>query len=206
MKLLLFSDLHCDIDAAQKLVEQADDADVLIGAGDFATCRRGIESTLDVLRAVERPAVLVPGNAESDDELRAACQRWPSAHVLHGSGTKIDGIEFYGLGAAVPETPFGSWSFDLNEEEARRLLVSCPSGAILVTHSPPQGVVDRTARGDRIGSAAIREVIEQKRPALAVCGHIHDSAGQSGELQRTPVVNAGPRGVIWELPAADRNR
>jgi Icc-related predicted phosphoesterase len=201
MKLLLFSDLHCDVDAAARLVQRAEEVDVLVGAGDFATCRRGLGQTLDVLRVVTRPAVLVCGNAESADELRQACEDWPSAQVLHGSGTIIEQVAFYGMGGAVPITPFGSWSFDLSEDQARELLADCPTSAVLVTHSPPQGAVDRTSRGAHLGSVAVRETIEEKQPLLAVCGHIHDSAGQSHPIQQTPVVNAGPRGLIFELPA-----
>ena len=33
-----------------------------------------------------------------------------------------------------------------------------------------------------------------------VCGHIHDCAGQRAMLGATPVVNAGPEGIWWELP------
>lgn len=90
MKLLLFSDLHCDAAAAERLVKKAEEVDVVVGAGDFATCRRGIEVTLDVLRAIDRPAVVVPGNGESIEELAAACAPWSSAHPLHGNGATID--------------------------------------------------------------------------------------------------------------------
>ena len=199
MKLLLFSDLHCDAQAAQRLVDQAREVDVVVGAGDFATCRRGIEQTLDVLQAIDRPAVLVAGNAESDEELRQACQTWPSACVLHGSGTTINGIPFFGLGGAVPVTPFGSWSFDLTEDQARQMLLACPAHAVLVTHAPPHGAVDMSTRGVSLGSVAIRETIERTQPLLVVCGHIHDSAGQTEHIQQTPVVNVGPRGLVWDL-------
>jgi Icc-related predicted phosphoesterase len=136
------------------------------------------------------------------EELREACASWPSAHVLHGNATAIDGTTFYGLGGAVPITPFGSWSYDLAEEDARQLLVDCPSSAVLVTHAPPQGVVDRSARGIHLGSFAIRDTIRQKRPVLAVCGHIHDCAGQIDQMRDTPVVNAGPQGILWDLESA----
>jgi Icc-related predicted phosphoesterase len=202
MKLLLFSDLHCSVEAAQSLLERSTAVDVLVGAGDFAHCRRGIQLTLDVLRAVDRPAVLVPGNAETLEELRKACEAWPLAQVLHGSKTTIEQVTFFGLGGAVPITPFGSWSYDLAEEEARPLLANCPPTAVLVTHAPPQGVVDRSARGIHLGSFAVRETIHQKRPLLAVCGHIHDCAGQVGRLRETPVVNAGPEGIVWDLETA----
>ncbi len=201
MKLLLFSDLHCDQEAARSLMKRADDVDVLIGAGDFATCRRGIQQTLEVLRQTRRPTVLVAGNAETDEELRRACQGWSLAHVLHGSATTIDDVPFFGMGGAVPVTPFGAWSYDLTEAEARDLLADCPPDAILVTHSPPQGAVDRSSRGVSLGSVAIRETIEQSHPRLAVCGHIHDCSGRTARIGATPVVNAGPRGIVWDLEA-----
>ena len=198
MKLLLFSDLHCDAAAARRLVELARGVDVVVGAGDFANMRRGIEVTIEVLRSIERPAVLVPGNGESDDELRAACRDWPQAQVLHGSGVTLDGVGFYGLGGGVPRTPFGDWSWDFSEEQADELLAGCPTAGVLVSHSPPRGAAD-VSRGRHLGSAAVRRAIEARRPRLVVCGHIHESGGQTAAIGETVVVNAGPRGVVRTL-------
>ena len=86
MRLLVFSDLHRDKAAARSIVDRAEDVDVVVGAGDFAVMREGIEDVMDILREIDRPTVLVPGNGESDDELRAACRGWETAHVLHGDG------------------------------------------------------------------------------------------------------------------------
>lgn len=206
MKLLLFSDLHCDAPAARRLVERSAAVDVVVGAGDFANLRRGLDRTLDVLRAIDKPAILVPGNSESDAELEAACGGWPEAHVLHGSGATVGGIDFWGLGGGVPVTPFGSWSVDFTEEQAEQLLAGCPRGAVLVSHSPPKGAVDVSSSGVSLGSVAVRRVIEDKQPALVVCGHIHQSAGQTGWIGETPVVNAGPAGVAWDLDVAQGPR
>src|SRR5262245_49184780 len=117
MKLLLFSDLHCHVDAARRLVELSGDVDVLVGAGDFASVRRGISTCIAVLCEVTKPAMLVAGNNETTDELARACRIWPSAKILHGSGATIDGVKFFGLGGGVPVTPFGDWSYDFSEEE-----------------------------------------------------------------------------------------
>ena len=199
MKLLLFSDLHCSTRAARSLVERAKNADIIIGAGDFGVARRRIGDTINVLRAISKPAILVPGNAESDIELRKACRSWPSAHVLHGTSITIDGITFFGLGGGIPVTPFGAWSFDLTEENAAKMLEPCPKSCVLITHSPPKGAVDVSSRGRSLGSIAIRHIIEEKTPQLVVCGHIHDCAGQHAYLGKTPVVNAGPGGYEWTL-------
>ena len=149
---------------------------MVIGVGDFASVHQGLEETIDALRAIERPVVLVPGNNETDEALRAACRGWDSARVLHGQGAEIDGVPFYGLGAGVPVTPW-DWSFDLTEDEAAAMLAGCPEGCVLAVHSPPRGHVD-LSRGRHLGSESVLRAIESKRPRLALCGHIHEQWGR----------------------------
>ncbi len=199
MRLLLFSDLHRDLRAAASLVERSTSADVAVCAGDLATMHQGLDEIVAVLRAMACPTVLVPGNGETFDELRDACSAWAEAHVLHGTGAHIAGQAFFGLGGGVPVTPFGSWSFDFTEDEAEELLADCPSGAVLVSHSPPHGAVDRDSRGESLGSVAVRQTIDATEPRLVVCGHIHACAGQREALGATTVVNAGPEGLLFEL-------
>jgi Icc-related predicted phosphoesterase len=200
MKLLLFSDLHADLAAAARIVQAARDADAVIGAGDFGNVRRDLHGCIDVLRAIERPAILVAGNNESTEELVAACDRWPQARVLHGTSATAGGVEFFGIGGGVPVTPFGSWSYDFTEEQAARLLAACPGGGcVLVSHSPPKGCVDVASNGRSLGSTAVRDAVMRCRPALVVCGHIHGSAGKHAMLGDTLVVNAGPAEVVWDL-------
>src|SRR5687767_6623519 len=182
MKLLLFSDLHADTAAARHLVERAKGVDVVIGAGDFGNMRRDLRRCIDVLRIIQCPAVLVPGNSESVEELREACRTWSHAHVLHGSGVTISGVQFFGVGGSIPTTPFGAWSYDFTEAEAAGLLAGCPAGGVLVSHSPPHGAVDVSSRGQSLGSVAVRDTIIRQRPVLVVCGHIHACAGQQAVL------------------------
>jgi uncharacterized protein len=198
VKLLAFSDLHRDLDQAAQLVERSREADVVIGAGDFASIHKGLEEAIDALEPIAVPTVLVPGNNETEDALRTACENWEGATVLHGQGTEIDGTQFYGLGAGVPITPW-DWSFDLDDEQAAERLAGCPEGAVLVIHSPPKGHCDASSGGDHLGSQAILEAIEAKRPRLAVCGHIHEAWGAEDEIGPTKVINLGPSGRLIDL-------
>lgn len=199
MKLLLFNDLHNNFSGAAKLVELSLKVDVVVGAGDFCVARRRLDEIIAALSAIRKPAVLVPGNAESHEELTRACHLWPDAHVLHGSRQTLDDVTFYGIGGGIPITPFGAWSYDFSEDDAKALLQDCPFGGVLISHSPPRGVLDRSSDGRSLGSEAVRETIGIKKPKLVVCGHIHGSAGQKARLGETTVINAGPRGIIWEL-------
>jgi len=202
VKLLLFSDLHCSLRAAQRLVTMAADVDVAIGAGDFGQVRTRVSACIDILRDLPCPSIVVPGNNESLDELKSACRGWQTVHILHGTGVTIDGVHFFGLGGGVPVTPFGEWSYDFTEEEAAGLLKDCPAGGVLVSHSPPKGCLDVAGNGAGLGSTAVRDVIRAKKPVLVVCGHIHACAGRTEKFHGTTVVNAGPAGVILKLPSA----
>jgi Icc-related predicted phosphoesterase len=198
VKLLAFSDLHRDLDQAAKLVEMAAGADAVIGAGDFASVHEGLEETIGALATIKTPTVLVPGNNETAEALREAAASWPAASVLHGEGTTIAGTEFFGLGAGVPVTPW-DWSFDLDDEAATEMLAACPQSAVLVLHSPPQGHCDTNGGGDHFGSPALLRAIEERRPRLAVCGHIHESWGCRSQVGETPLHNLGPSGTWLEL-------
>jgi Icc-related predicted phosphoesterase len=194
VRLLAFSDVHRDDRKARELAEMAREADVVVAAGDFASVHIGLEKLIDMLVVIETPTVLVPGNNETEEALREACQGWKAATVLHGEGTTIDGVDFYGLGAGVPPTPW-DWSFDLTEEEAEAKLAGAPEGAVLVVHSPPKGHLD----GRNLGSEAILRTIEEKRPKVAICGHIHEDGGKEDRIGPTRLYNVGPEGTFIDV-------
>jgi Icc-related predicted phosphoesterase len=198
VRILAFSDLHRNLGQAAELVEMSADADVVIGAGDFASIHEGLGETIDALAPITAPTVLVPGNNETEDALREAAAAWSAAIVLHGGAAEVDGVEFYGLGAGIPVTPW-DWSFDLDDEAAADRLSACPEGAVLVLHSPPRGHCDTNGSGDHFGSEALLRAIEEKRPRLAVCGHIHESWGCESRVAETPLHNLGPSGTWLEV-------
>lgn len=196
MKILAFSDMHLARHCADRICAAADKADLVIGAGDFAVQRKGLADAMAMLASVLPKAVLVPGNAESAEELRAAAG---PATVLHGEGIEHEGARLFGLGYAVPRTPFGAWSCDLGEDEAETMLAAMEVADVLIVHSPPKGLGDRTTAGASIGSTSIRAAIERVQPKLALCGHVHDSWGVSGMIGRTHVRNLGPRPNWFEV-------
>ena len=173
-------------------------ADVAVCAGDLAVRREGLQEVVDVLSAIAIPSVLVAGNVESDAELATACTGWPTAHVMHGSGVEIQGFQFWGVGAAIPITPFGDWSFDLSEDAGCALLADCPNGSVLVSHSPPFGHVD-LYEGRHLGSRSVLGAIKRAEPLLVICGHIHTCWRQESAIGSTRVINAGPDGMIVEI-------
>lgn len=190
MKILAFSDLHLVEELARDLVAVSPEADLVIGAGDFCNMRQGLARAMEMLSGLAAPTVMVPGNAESAEELRGCAL--PFMTVLHGDLAEVEGLRIFGLGGGIPETPFGDWSFDLSEAAAGRELARAEAVDILVTHSPPRGAGDRTSAGLVIGSDSIHAAIERLQPKLALYGHVHDGWGYRGQIGVTTCANLGP--------------
>ncbi|PYH43190.1 metallophosphatase domain-containing protein [Aspergillus saccharolyticus JOP 1030-1] len=73
----------------------------------------------------------------------------------------------------------GTWAYGYDSSEAARLWSSIPLDSdIVVTHTPPHSHCDRhEAAGVSVGCEALRQVLSNVRPMLAVCGHVHESRG-----------------------------
>ena len=199
-KLLLFSDVHSNKAFCSAIIDEARDCDIVIGAGDFGLARRHLEVSTRILSQITVPAILVPGNVESYEELRSAFERYENFVILHGDSCQLRGYRFFGLGGGIPITPFGAWSYDFSEEQAADFLRGAGKTDVLITHSPPFNAADQDSRGRHLGSEAIRSFIEAHQPILHVCGHIHESWNTFARIGQTDVVNAGPRGINYTLP------
>jgi Icc-related predicted phosphoesterase len=196
MRILAFSDLHRNQEIARQIVRESRAADVLVGAGDFAMRGIGLRDTLDILASADAPLLVVSGNHDSFDELQAVCDAVPNFTLLDGTGTNVKGYEFYGISREIPFQKDAPWSESCSEDQAIRLLVNCPKGAVLISHSPPYGVVDFQADGRHEGSEALLKTVQDKEPLLHLCGHIHHCIGMQEYVGKTKVMNLGPS-VNW---------
>ena len=98
----------------------------------------------------------------------------------------IDGFRIYG-------TPwwrqYNNWAFMLPENEWAEKFRAIPECDIIVSHGPPYGYGDYVKwDGERVGSKAFLERIQQIEPRLVVFGHLHDEHGR-WHMGRTTLAN-----------------
>ncbi len=210
MKLLCLADLHGDPESLQAILDQAGPVDLVLVGGDithFAT-PNAAESMIRLLWERQPRVLAVAGNCDSpriDQRLAALGVSLFRRGACHGN------VAFCGV-SAVP--PWHGRTHEMSEtllaealEQSRREALeqwqrlrpaetAADSGQtpqeVLLTHVPPHHTsLDRTRSGQHIGSTAVREFIVRRRPALAVCGHVHESPGTT-QLEGCHVVNCGP--------------
>jgi len=135
------------------------------------------------------PVIMVHGNMDSIS-LGEEVEGHGGAISLHEKIYTIGGMVFAGAGGSNPSPD----KFD-SIDDGRHVTLKETAIDILVTHVPPKGIMDRMALGFHIGNEWVREVMENKKPRLVICGHVHEDPGYE-TVGDTTVVNCsvGRRG------------
>lgn len=187
MRIVCISDTH-----SKHGTVVVPDGDLLIHAGDMS--RRGQEVDIRAFDAwlgslPHRHKVVIAGNHDFNFERSPASRAWiTNATYLQDSSVRIEGLWIYGS----PWQPrFYDWAFNLDRGPAiRERWDRIPVGTdVLITHGPPMGILDRTARGERVGCEELREAVRRIKPRLHIFGHIHEDQGIREE-EGTTFVNA----------------
>lgn len=161
------------------------DGDILVHAGDFT--RHGelatVEDFDDWLGGLpHRDKIVIAGNHDFcfQNDPDTARGLLTNATYLEDSAVTVQGLRFYGS----PWQPwFFDWAFNLHRgPEIRAKWDLIPDDTdVLVTHGPPVGHGDRTARGDITGCEDLRAALRRVKPKVHIFGHIHEGFGRTRE-------------------------
>lgn len=197
MKLLVFSDIHGDVRALDRLM--AIDADYYFCAGDLVNFSRGLDAMGQILQKRRDRVYVIPGNHESEQQIIDLCARF-GLHNFHGGRIEIDGFHVVGLGYSNP-TPFDTpGEYSEEELESRLHAFDGLKPMIAVCHVPPRGtMLDRITNLRHAGSTAMRAFLQREQPRFFFCGHIHEAAGAQEKLGETSALNVGKKGYLLDL-------
>ncbi len=197
MKLLIFSDIHNNHKALERLMDT--EADCYFAAGDLVNWARGLEACGKIMQPRGERVYVLPGNHESASQIAAFCTQF-GFHNFHDQTVRIGKYHVAGLGYSSP-TPFNTPGEYSEAELAQRLAhFESLEPLVLICHAPPHGTaLDRVRDGLHAGSRSIRDFVDRRQPDYLFCGHIHEAEGVEVVLGRTKAVNVGKRGYLLEL-------
>lgn len=193
MKILAFADVHGAFDRVTTTLGRVPDVDVAVIAGDLTT--NGTPAEVERIVAEWRSRVprlfAVAGNMDSPAIDETLVRLGAS---LDGCCQRVGSVAFFGCSASPISigTPH-----EISEAEIATRLergfaeAKGASQLVCVPHAPPFGAVDQAWSGVHAGSHAVRVLVDRARPALVLCGHIHEAHGQR-RLGPSLVVNCGP--------------
>ncbi len=196
MKLFAFSDVHCDFQAVERLIERARECEIVVCCGDLSRFGECLDEIAEKLaKGIKKKFLIVPGNNETPEDIERVCEKFGWIN-LHCKKVKINSFWFAGCGGGL-EGGFAT-PFEVDENYFKKCLEGFRGveNLILITHTPPINTVDKTLLGSRIGSKAIRKFVEEEQPLLCLCGHVHERAGDEERIGKTRIINVGKEGKL----------
>ena len=131
-----------------------------------------------------------------DDPIYKTLLSRDSVFDIHGIPMRVNGFTIIGQEGSSLSDGRGLGRLIYTEDEIERHLCTSLQAAngspiILVSHTPPYKVLDRSQRfvRDHIGSPAVRRFIAKHKPLLVFCGHVHSHGGCEARVGATTVIN-----------------
>jgi len=176
--------------------------------------REVVESSREFFKEIKKldcPVVVSLGNAEDPykkDVVRMI--REENMYYSHDGVVEVKGLRILCIDFFVEEwwakkyRPERESTIERGRKEEKEL-IDAISGIeridIIISHIPPYGILDLSEdnpylklKGGHIGSKVIRNFIEEKKPKLVVCGHLHLPGEE--KLGNTVIINPGEEKII----------
>ena len=178
MRIVVISDTHGGHEELGVL-----DGDVLIHCGDvehlFRVDPRAVGKIDDWFgRQHFERIFVIGGNHDLGIEamVRDGLSPLANATWLHDRAEVFKGIRFYGS-SWVPM--LDGHAFFADDDRLKRAWAQIPDDTdVLITHTPPAGILDVSSSGMRLGCAHLASRLAEISPRLHCFGHVHNSAGQ----------------------------
>ena len=200
MKIIVFSDVHCDVNFVNKLVKKEFDYYVL--CGDVSDVGDGFVEMGKAFSSLGKKLLVIPGNNETEEQMSAWCKDYGFTN-LHKKIVKIGNYYFAGLGQST-FLPFSNPPNDLSTpgEKSEDWFMnelknfSGKKNLLLFCHEPPvNSKLDTVRSGSHVGSKSIRDFIIREKPVYFFSGHIHECAGSSEVIGVTKCYSVGKKSV-----------
>ena len=202
MKILAVSDRVLDRVYCSTVKEKYPDVDLIIGCGDLPFYY------LDFLTsALDKPLVYVKGNHDTGPQYTVDGQVLTGVRGgtdIHGRTFNYDGLLLAGLEGSMRYRPNASLMY--SETEMRLQVAMLLPGLlrnwvkhgrfldVLVTHSPPFGIHDRTDLA-HTGFKFFLTLLQYFKPRYLLHGHIHlyrQDATRVSRYEETTIINVYP--------------
>lgn len=198
LTFVCISDTHSQHDLMPPLPK----GDILLHTGDFTLDYGTPEELNSFATWIEKQdfkhKIIIAGNHEITFDVKREAhykKTWPNLKDLDFAETKklltdkktfvyledsftiVEGIKIYG----TPYNPICfDYGFQREESELKEIYEKIPVDSdIVMTHTPPHGILDKCNSGDIAGSPSLRDILLNKvNNKVSVFGHIHEAHGK----------------------------
>ncbi|MBI3032983.1 metallophosphoesterase [Candidatus Woesearchaeota archaeon] len=200
MKILATGDFHGDASLAQRLAQKAEkeNVDLVIITGDITHMDKSFDGCIGPFKKAKKKVLFVPGNHDSFATADFITEFYGVKNI-HGYSVKYEDVGIFGCGFANVGLN------QLKEDEFQKILKDAFQGVketpkkIMVTHVHPSGTKMEKFSHFVPGSSGVRKAVEELKPDILFCSHVHEAQGIEEKIGKTKVINVGREGTIIDI-------
>ena len=199
-KFLFITDTHGVLpQEIPNLNERIKDVEAIFHSGDFTNFEDNMKKILIAWDKLNKPLFLIKGNHEPDLDKKIKKIKLENITYIHNKVVVFKNYLICGLGGGgfepdIPNTKIlrKKLRVEIAKEENKNKKI------ILLTHAPPFGT-NLDFLDIFTGNVEIRKFIEEFKPIICSCGHIHENENNEDKIGETKVINPGWQGAIVEI-------
>ena len=204
MKILAAGDFHGDQTIAKQLAEQAEKekVDLVILNGDLVEEGQA-EGIIGIFKEKGQKVLILSGNHEMPATTQFLADLYGFTN-LHSYSLQSGDVGIFGCGGA---------NIGLSQLSEKEIFYALRTGferiknlpkKIMVTHvHPSESMIEKFSKTAGIipmeGSSGLKKALDEFKPDILICGHVHEAEGIEEKIGDTTVINVGKKGKIIEL-------
>ncbi len=200
MKILAAGDLHGDFSLTKRLAERAkkENVDLVVLCGDLTDFEKSTDNMIGPFKKIGKKVLLIPGNHESLATADFLAEFYDVKNI-HGYSVKYEDVGFFGCSGvniglhSIPEKEI----FDLFKQGFDKIRYL--EKRIMVSHVHPSKTKMAKMSNWVPGSTGVRQALDEFKPDLLLCSHVHEAEGIEEMVGKTKVVNVGSEGKIIDI-------
>ena len=199
MKILALSDIHGDRTFIKEMAQKGADekVDLVLLAGDIFHFDQHKEGMIRPFKEKGLEVAIVPGNHEGLAEIKAMEETYGIKN-LHGYSLRIGDVGIFGCGYGdIGLHQLTEEQFFTTLKKSHESIKDCKKKLMLTHVQPNDSIISMKIPG--WGSSGVRKAIEEFKPDVHICGHIHETHGIEEMIGKTKVINVGKTGKIIEF-------
>ena len=200
MKILAAGDIHGDTRLAEELSKKAkkEKVDFVVLCGDLTQFDKLDSPLISPFTKKKLKVIFIPGNHETLATADFLAELYGATN-LHGYSIKVGDVGLFGCGFA------NIGLSGLKEREIFEILqkgyenIKGMKKKIMITHAHPDGTLMGKLTKFFPGSKGIKKAVDQLKPDILLCLHVHEAEGIEEKIGNTRVINVGRKGKILKI-------
>ena len=200
MRILSVGCIHGSKAMVEDLAQKAEDeqVDLVILAGDLSSHEGETEGVIGPFLKKKKKVIFVPGNHDSFATADFLAEFYGVKNI-HGYSVKYEDVGIFGCSAVncginqISEKE----TFDLLKQGFEK--VRYLQKKIMVTHVHPSDTKMEKLSNLVHGNKAVRKALDEFKPDLLLCSHVHEGRGLEETIGKTRVLNVATQAQVIDI-------